>query len=96
MGEGKNHFKEIQKTWDRIRKAADLEGVRLHDLRHTFVSVGVGGGMNLTVMGRIVGHRSTETTARYAHLERSLLHDAADRVADVIATPLLIRPSAVN
>ena len=32
---------EIQKAWQRIRKLADIEDVRIHDLRHTFASVAV-------------------------------------------------------
>jgi integrase len=60
--------KAIDKVWDRVRKSADLSGVRLHDLRHSFASVGAIGGFSLPIIGALLGHKHSMTTARYAHL----------------------------
>jgi site-specific recombinase XerD len=52
----------------RVRKAALLNDVRIHDLRHSFASVAVAGGLTLPLIGGLLGHRQPQTTARYAHL----------------------------
>jgi len=88
-GREDEHFKGLQKVWERVRARADLSDVRLHDLRHTYVSAGASDGVGLTVIGRVVGHRSTATTARYAHFARDVVHDAADRVSTLVAQSLL-------
>jgi integrase len=59
---------DLKRPWDHIRHAAGLEDVRLHDLRHTHASFGVASGLGLPVIGRLLGHASPLTTARYAHL----------------------------
>jgi hypothetical protein len=55
-------------VWDHIRKAAKLEHVRLHDLRHTFASLGVSHGYTLPLVGALLGHRKASTTMRYAEV----------------------------
>jgi len=71
---------EIQKAWQRIRKLADIEDVRIHDLRHTFASVAVMNGMSLPMIGALLGHSQPRTTARYAHLAADPLREAAELV----------------
>jgi integrase len=58
----------IDKVWSRVRNRAELLDVRLHDLRHSFASVGVKGGLSLPILGALLGHKHSMTTARYAHL----------------------------
>lgn len=64
----------VERAWQTIRKRAGLEGVRLHDLRHSWASDAVSAGVPLYVVGAALGHRQPGTTARYAHL-----HDEAIR-----------------
>ena len=40
-----------------------LEGVRLHDLRHTFASIGAGASLGLPILGKLLGHSQAQTTA---------------------------------
>jgi len=75
-------IKELQKAWQRIRKVAGLEDVRIHDLRHTFASVAVMNGMTLPMIGALLGHSQPRTTARYAHLAADPLREAAQLVGD--------------
>jgi integrase len=75
------HFTGIQQPWQRIRAAAGLDDVRLHDLRHCYASAAVANGESLYLVGAILGHRSTSTTQRYAHLAIDPIRDAANRIA---------------
>ena len=82
------HFVGLPKVWRRIRAQADLSDVRLHDLRHSFASVGAAGGDSLFMIGKLLGHRQSGTTARYAHLADDPLKAAADRISGTIAAAM--------
>ena len=58
----------IQRAWRSIRKRAQLEHVRLHDLRHSYASTAIEAGAPLELVGRVLGHRSPATTQRYKHI----------------------------
>jgi integrase len=82
------HLVEIKRVWESVRHAAKLEGVRLHDLRHSFASVGASGGLSLPMIGALLGHREVSTTQRYAHLGDDPRKAAADRVAAHVAAAM--------
>ncbi len=82
------HLVNLQKPWKRIRQAAGLEDVRIHDLRHSFASVAVAGGMSLPLIGALLGHSQPSTTARYAHLSSDPLRAASEAVAGRISGSL--------
>jgi integrase len=75
----------LEKPWRAIRKAANLPGVRLHDLRHAFASVAASSGMGLPIIGKMLGHTQAATTHRYAHLASDPVKAAAATVANKIA-----------
>jgi len=76
----------LRKPWERVCTTAKIENVRLHDLRHSYASVGAAGGLSLPVIGALLGHSQPSTTARYAHLAASPLHQAADAIgAQILA-----------
>ncbi len=79
------HLINLQKPWRRLRKLGQLDDVRLHDLRHSFASFAVGAGIPLAVIGGLLGHRSVQTTARYAHLADDPLKQASDIVGGLLA-----------
>ena len=62
--------------------------MRIHDLRHTFASVGVSGGQGLPMIGKLLGHTQVQTTARYAHLATDPVKQAADDVSASIEAAL--------
>ncbi len=82
------HFVGIQKPWQRVRKLAKLQDVRLHDLRHGFASVAVASGDSLYLVGKVLGHRQASTTERYSHLAPDPVRAVADRNAQRIAAML--------
>ncbi len=61
-----------------------LEDVRLHDLRHSYASRALFLGESLSMIGRLLGHSSIDTTARYAHLARDTEKASAARIAGSI------------
>src|SRR5512132_1813107 len=79
---------DLEAPWRRVRKAALLEDVRLHDLRHSFASVAVAGGLTLPLVGALLGHREPQTTARYCHWAADPLKAAAELVGSKIATAM--------
>ncbi len=79
---------DVQAPWQRTRKAAGIEDVRIHDLRHTFASRAVALGQGLPTIGRLLGHTQTQTTARYAHLAADHSLAAADQVSKSLADAL--------
>jgi len=83
-----SHLVDIQKIWNRIRTAAGLEDLRLHDLRHNYASIGASQGESLYVVGKILGHTQAQTTQRYAHLAVSPVQSAADNISTTIADAL--------
>lgn len=70
-----------QRQWRRIRKAAGLDDLRLHDLRHGFASVAAVSGESMKLLGATLGHRQAQTTERYAHLTHGPKREFADRTA---------------
>ena len=78
----------IDKAWWRVREAAGLPDVRIHDLRHSFASVGAAGGWSLPIIGALLGHKHSATTARYAHLSADPLRAANNAVGARIAAAM--------
>jgi integrase len=85
----------VQKPWQRIRRLAGLEDLRLHDLRHAFASVAVQGGESLFVVGKLLGHSNARTTERYAHLAPDPVRAAAERAAAQIDAAMAGRSGEV-
>ena len=75
----------IFEPWSRVRARAGLDDVRIHDLRHSYASRALALGESLPVIAKLLGHAQIQTTARYTHLTRDSVKDAATRVANDIA-----------
>jgi integrase len=78
----------LHKIWHQIRTRAELPDVRLHDLRHSFASVGAASGDSLLIIGKLLGHKNAASTQRYAHLGDDPLRSAADRISGQIAAAM--------
>lgn len=74
----------IKRTWTSVCRSAGLEGVRIHDLRHTYASVLASSGLSLQVVGALLGHTQARTTSRYSHLYDDVLREATERVGAVV------------
>jgi integrase len=87
---------DLHRPWRAITGRAGLEGVRLHDLRHTYASFGAGGGLGLPIIGRLLGHTQAATTARYAHLDNDPLRRASEAIGGRIAAALEGKGSVIS
>lgn len=76
-----DHFRGVAHVWERLRLVAGLHHVRIHDLRHTFASKGVGLSIGLPLIGGLLGHAKATTTAKYAHLAADPTRKAGARIA---------------
>lgn len=95
---GKRHDRplvNLQKPWQALRNFAGLADVRLHDLRHTFASVGAGLGMSLPLLGRLLGHTQPSTTARYSHLALDPVKVAANAIGAEFQRLVLLQANSV-
>ena len=79
---------EMHSFWEGVREKAQLKDARIHDLRHTFASLLVSGGMTLPMIGRLLGHTQAQTTLRYAHLYDDPLREGLDQVGDALRPKL--------
>lgn len=79
---------DLKRPWNLVTKAAGLEGLRIHDLRHSFASAGASDGQSLVVIGKLLGHSQSSTTERYAHMAGDSLRQASDAIASKIAAAM--------
>lgn len=79
---------DLYRPWKMIAKRAGLEKVRLHDLRHTYASFGVGSGLGLPIIGKLLGQKDAATTQRYAHLDSDPLRRATNEIGRQISKAL--------
>ncbi|MEM8995834.1 MAG: tyrosine-type recombinase/integrase [Acidobacteriota bacterium] len=84
----RSHRSSLQALWERIREAAEIPDVRIHDLRHTFASHGVNDGESLAIVGRLLGHTKITTTQRYAHVADHPIRQATERIGAGLAESL--------
>ena len=87
-GKAGSHIINLRKPWVRMRPRAGLDDVRIHDLRHSYASVGVSGGLSLPIIGKLLGHTQIGTTERYSHLADDPVRAANEAVGRKIDAAL--------
>ncbi len=81
---GDGPMKDLGPRWQKLRKLAGLDDVRIHDCRHTFASHAVMSGLDLYTVGRLLGHADVASTERYAHLADEHVREAAARISGIV------------
>jgi integrase len=81
---GSGHVVELKRAWRNICKSANITGLRVHDLRHSFASQLASGGASLPLIGALLGHSNAATTHRYAHLFDDPQRAATEKVGAII------------
>ncbi|MCX4243672.1 site-specific integrase [Paraliomyxa miuraensis] len=82
--ESGERLSNVQRAWRTLRAHAGLDDVRIHDLRHSWASDAISADVSLPVVGKVLGHKSSQTTARYAHLHDRALQDGLERAGAAI------------
>jgi integrase len=96
----RGHLVNIDKAWSRIRRLAKVNDVRVHDLRRTLGSWLAGTGASLPLIGKVLNHSQTATTAIYARLDlipvRKALEQNAHTMLDGMkSSRSILLPSSV-
>lgn len=77
-------IKYLSRVWYEVRSEAGVGDLRLHDLRHSYASFLVANGRSLFEVQKLLGHASSKTTMRYAHLANKQLLEAADVLSSIM------------
>lgn len=77
-------LKDIKRFWASVCDKAEINGFRVHDLRHTHASILVNMGLSLPIIGALLGHTQAATTHRYAHLMDDPLRAATERLGAIV------------
>jgi integrase len=78
------HREGVRKAWAAICQKTGISDCTIHDLRHTYASVLASKGLSLHLIGALLGHTKTATTARYAHLSDDPLRQATETAGAII------------
>jgi integrase len=79
---------DLKKPWAAVARAANLKGLRIHDLRHSFASFGAGASLGLPIIGKLLGHSQAATTHRYAHLAADPMRRAVETIGATISAAM--------
>jgi len=85
--EGHLDLRWATKTVPVALRAANVQGFRFHDLRHTFASRLAMEGVELMTIRELLGHKSMAMTLRYAHLSPEHRRIAIERLVTRQASP---------
>ena len=86
----------LKGVWRALLKRAELSGVTLHTLRHSFGSVAGDLGYAEATIAALLGHASGTVTGRYTHVLDAVLIAAADHVAATVQGYMTGRCSRVT
>lgn len=83
-GSKKTYIFDLRKPFESTCEAAGIEGLRIHDLRHSFATLAILGGASLYDVQKLLGHSDISMTQRYAHMADESLQKATDNMSQVI------------
>ncbi len=73
----------LKREMERGSKAAGVKRIRIHDIRHSAISLLIEMGFSAVAIADRVGHESIDITYRYAHLFPSTQSDMADKLSSI-------------
>lgn len=78
-------YSTLKHAWGTARRAARLQGLRIHDLRHSAASFMANAKVDLLTIGKVLGHADYQSTMRYSHLANTTLMNAVEAGAAQLA-----------
>jgi integrase len=75
---------DLRKPFEAACTIAGIEGLRIHDLRHSFATLAIMGGASLYDVQKLLGHSDIAMTQRYAHMVDESLQRATENAAQII------------
>lgn len=92
-------FQDVKRAFNTAATNAGIEGLRFHDLRHTFASRLVAAGVDLITVKDLLGHHSVKVTERYTHTNAEQKKKAVEMLqclhsARAVPAPSTSAPSA--
>lgn len=75
-GSKSGHFEDPKRSWGRILERAGIKNLRIHDIRRTMGSWQALTGASLPIIGKSLGHKSTDATSIYARLTTEPVRDS--------------------
>jgi integrase len=76
------HIEEPKRAWKNLLKRAEIEDLRIHDLRRTLGSWQAANGANSYIIGKSLGHKTQQATAIYARLNIDPVRESVTRAVD--------------
>ena len=96
-GQSGKQRSDFREQWNSIKKAAELpKTFRFHGLRHNFASQLVSSGTDLYTVSKLLTHKSTAVTQRYAHLADGHLREAANKAGRLLTEKRKSEPEVIN
>jgi integrase len=83
-GSRKGHIQDLRVPFEKVCEAADIQNLRIHDLRHSFATIAVMSGASLQEVQKLLGHSDIGMTQRYAHMVDDSLRRATEGVGQAI------------
>ncbi len=83
-GTRKGYIYDLRKPFEAACVIAGIEGLRIHDLRHSFATIAIMGGASLYEVQKLLGHSNVSMSQRYAHMVDESLQRATDNAANLI------------
>ncbi|MDH5233077.1 MAG: site-specific integrase [Gammaproteobacteria bacterium] len=94
-GTGKTgHLMEPKKAWARILERAEIQQLRIHDLRRSLGSWQAATGASLSIIGKTLAHKNVSTTAIYARLNLDPVRDAMNKATDAMFEAAQVKQEA--
>jgi len=78
------HYTTPRHAWETLLKRAKLEDLRIHDLRRSMGSWMIIGGTSLPIVGKALGHKTTQPTSIYARLNLDPVRAAMDQAVEAM------------
>jgi integrase len=78
------HIVEVKAAWKTLLEKSGIKDFHVHDLRRTFGSFQANTGASLQVIGKSLGHRSTDATEIYARLALAPVRESVEKATAAI------------